>query len=84
MADNVTVPRYVRLQYAMTGKPLADRTKAELQEIADAARIDVGAKATADDLRAAIEGAMTPIVTRAEARAPESVNTEEENNADAD
>lgn len=76
MADNVTTPRYVRLQHALTGKPLADRTKAELQEIADAARIEVDSKATADDLRAAIEGAGNPTITRAEARAEAA--TEEE------
>lgn len=79
MADNVTTPRYVRLQRALTGKPLEKRTREELETIATEARITVEGTGkegyvTLDDYRSAIQGAATPRTTRA----PAPVTTTEE------
>lgn len=72
MAENITVPRSVRLQHAMTGTPLDERTRDQLEEIAELARVEVKGTGkdgyvTADDLRAAIRGAAAPVTTRPEA-----------------
>lgn len=75
MADNVTVPRYVRIQHALTGKPLDEMTKAELEAVAEDARLEVGGTGsdgavTADDLRAAISNRVGAVITRRAPRLP--------------
>lgn len=82
MPDNLIVPRYQRLQSALTGTPLEHRTRNEMETIAADLRLEVagsgkGGYVTADDLRDAIRGASVPRTTaRATAPAAPATTTE--------
>ena len=81
MDDNMTMSRHGRLQRALTGRPLDERTRAELEAIADAARITVAGTGkdgyvTADDLRTAIRDHAAPVHTTT--RGSDPVTTTEE------
>jgi len=61
MADNVIVPRSVRMQIAAQKVASSDLNRAELEEMATDLRLDVqgtgsGGSVTKDDLRGAILG----------------------------